>query len=302
VVDYFQVFGIKRNASDREVKAAYRVLAKKYHPDSHPGDPEAERHMQEINEAKSVLFDPVRREEHRVALRMRETFSAEHIEELRRNSRFQGTSTYKPPPEPRRPKSKWDKRWKQFAYGISAAVILTSVGIISYEIVSAPRSFSGDPIKDIVERYRNTNRDVFGDTIAHVRDTVSIPDDSAPKLRRLGDILFNLGEFHSASKYYEAYLKKAPGNDTVIGNLSYALFRQGQYAQTLEVLSRQMHGDSNLVVAYYNIGELFLKEEKPFDARDAFRASIHIADSMSHAGRRPPDDARRARDELSRIP
>ncbi len=88
----------------------------------------------------------------------------------------------------------------------------------------------------------------------------------------------------------------------MIGNLSYALFRQGQYAQTLEVLSRQMHGDSNLVVAYYNIGELFLKEEKPFDARDAFRASIHIADSMFRTGRRPPDDARRARDELSRIP
>ena len=302
MVDYFAVFGVKRNASDREIKAAYRALAKKYHPDQHPGDPETERHMQEINEAKAVLFDPVRREEHRVTLRMKENFSMEHIEELRRNSRFQGTTTYKPPPGPRRPKSKWDKRWKQYTIGLIVLLILTASGIISYEMVSSPRSFPSDPIKDIVERYRNTNRDVFGDTLANAHDTVSIPDDSAAKLRRLGDILFNLNEFRSASKYYEAYLKKAPGNDTIIGNLAYALFRQGQYAQTLGVLSRQMHGDSNLVNAYYNIGELFLKEDKPFDARDAFRASVHIADSMSHAGRRPPDDARRARDELERIP
>ena len=301
MVDYFAVFGVKRNASDREIKAAYRALAKKYHPDQHPGDPETERHMQEINEAKAVLFDPVLREEHRVTLRMRENFSMEHIEELRKSSRFQGTTTYKPPPEPRRPRSKWDKRWRQYTIGVIVLFILTAAGIISYEIVYSPRSFPSDPIKDIIARYRNSNRDVFGDTLANARDTVPIPDVSAPMLRRLGDTLLSLGEFRSASKYYEAYLKKAPGNDTIIGNLSYALFKQGQYAQTLEVLSHQMHGDSNLVVAYYTIGELFLKEEKPFDARDAFRASIHIADSMSRAGRRPPDDARRAMHELDRI-
>ena len=42
------------------------------------------------------------------------------------------------------------------------------------------------------------------------------------------------------------YLRKSPPNDTVIGNLSYAYFKRGKYAQTLEVLSRNMHGDSNL--------------------------------------------------------
>ena len=84
--------------------------------------------------------------------------------------------------------------------------------------------------------------------------------------------------------------------------MSYALFRQGQYAQTLEVLSHDMHRDSNLVTAYYTIGKLFLKEDKPFDARDAFRASIHIADSMSSIGRHPPDVAQQARDELFKIP
>jgi curved DNA-binding protein CbpA len=302
VIDYFAVFGVKRNASDREIKAAYRALAKKFHPDSHPGDPEAGRHMQEINEAKAILFDPVLREEHRVKLRMRETFSLEHIEELRRSSRFQGTTTYKPPPEPRRPKSKWDKRWRQYTFGIIAALILVAAGIISYEIVSAPRALQTDPIKDIIDRDRAFNPHFVQDSLANLHDTLTIPDDSAPKLRRIGDTLLSLGEFRLAEKYYELYLKKAPENDTVIGNLSYGLFQQGYYAQTIEVLSSQMRGDSNLVAAYYTIGKLFLKEDKPFDARDAFRASLHIADSMSRAGRPPPDDAHRAKDELSKIP
>jgi len=303
VVDYFAVFGVKRNASDREIKDAYRALAKKYHPDriAHdaPGNPEAEHHMQEINEAKAVLFDPVLREEHRVALRMRETMSAERIEELRRSSRFQGTTTYTPTP-PRRPRSKWDKRWKQYTFGIIAMLILVAAGIISYEIASSPRGLPADPIKDIIARYRKSNS-ILADSLASAPDTITFPDDSAPKLRHMGDILFSLGEYRSAAKYYEMYLKKAPENDTIIGNLSYAYFKEGRYAQTLQILSRQMHGDSNLVVAYYNIGELFLKEDKPFDARDAFLASLHIADSMARAGRHPPDDARRAKATLARL-
>ncbi len=263
MVDYFQVFGVKRNASDREIKAAYRALAKKYHPDSHPGDPEAERRMQEINEAKAVLFDPVRREEHRVALRMRENFSMEHIEELRRSSRFQGTTTYKAPPEPRRPKSKWDKRWKQYSFGIIAALVIAATGIISYEIVSSPRVIPTDPLKDVIARYPTVHTNIFGDTIRDMSDTITIPDDSAPELRRLADLSLNLGDFRRASNYYEAYLKKAPENDTVIGNLSYALFKQGQYAKTIEVLSSEMRGDSNRVAAYYNIGKLFCRRISP---------------------------------------
>jgi curved DNA-binding protein CbpA len=300
VVDYFAVFGVQRNASDREIKAAYRALAKKYHPDQHHGDPETERHMQEINEAKAVLFDPVRREEHRVTLRMKENFSMEHIEELRRNSRFQGTTTYKPPPEPRRVKSKWDKRWKQYTFGIIIAMILATVGIISYGIVSAPRGFDADPIKDMIERYRTLPPKQVSDSLDDIQDAFAFPIDSAAKLRQLGDVMFGAGEFRSASRLYDAYLKKVP-NDTVVGELAYALFWQGKYVETMEAISHKMHGDSNRVAAYYNIGKLFLKEEKPFDARDAFRASIHIADSMSRAGRRPPDDARRARNELDRI-
>ncbi|NLO82896.1 MAG: molecular chaperone DnaJ [Clostridiales bacterium] len=56
--DYYEVLGIDRNASEDEIKRAYRRLAKKYHPDLNPGDAEAEAKFKEINEAYNVLINP----------------------------------------------------------------------------------------------------------------------------------------------------------------------------------------------------------------------------------------------------
>lgn len=55
--DYYEVMGLSKGASDDEIKKAYRSLAKKYHPDLHPGDKEAEAKFKELNEAYEVLSD-----------------------------------------------------------------------------------------------------------------------------------------------------------------------------------------------------------------------------------------------------
>lgn len=56
--DPYKVLGVDRNASDEDIKKAYRRLAKKYHPDANPGDAEAAKRMQEINAAYEQIKNP----------------------------------------------------------------------------------------------------------------------------------------------------------------------------------------------------------------------------------------------------
>lgn len=56
--DPYEVLGVSRNASEDEIKSAYRRLAKKYHPDLHPGDAECARKMNEVNAAYDAIKNP----------------------------------------------------------------------------------------------------------------------------------------------------------------------------------------------------------------------------------------------------
>ena len=62
--DYYKTLGVTRQASAKEIKAAFRKLARKSHPDLHPDDPAAEARFKEVNEAHEVLADPEKRKKY----------------------------------------------------------------------------------------------------------------------------------------------------------------------------------------------------------------------------------------------
>src|SRR6202011_2551569 len=62
--DYYEILGVKKTATEDEIKKAYRTLAKKYHPDKNKGNKEAENKFKEIAEAYAVLSDKEKREQY----------------------------------------------------------------------------------------------------------------------------------------------------------------------------------------------------------------------------------------------
>lgn len=63
-IDYYQILGVNKDATEAEIKKAYRKMAKKYHPDINKDDPQAEAHFQAINEANEVLGNPEKRKKY----------------------------------------------------------------------------------------------------------------------------------------------------------------------------------------------------------------------------------------------
>jgi len=109
--DYYDTLGVSKNASDEEIKKAYRKLAMKYHPDRNPNKKEAEERFKELNEAYAVLSDQKKRKQYDTygAEGFHQRFSQEDIfrgfdfEDIfsnlfggrgRRESRYGGSSGY----------------------------------------------------------------------------------------------------------------------------------------------------------------------------------------------------------------
>ncbi len=63
-IDYYKILGIDKNASQEDIKKAYKKLARKFHPDLNPDNPEAHNKFQELNEANEVLSDPDKRKKY----------------------------------------------------------------------------------------------------------------------------------------------------------------------------------------------------------------------------------------------
>jgi len=97
-IDYYKILGIDNTATDKEIKKAYRKLARKYHPDVNPDDKIAEKRFKEINEANEVLSNPENRKKyHKYGKDWKhadEFEKAKQQQQYRRGSHRGGTGSY----------------------------------------------------------------------------------------------------------------------------------------------------------------------------------------------------------------
>ncbi len=88
-IDYYKILEISKTASEADIKAAYRKLARKYHPDLNPNDENAKKKFQQINEANEVLSDPEKRKKY-------DEFGKDwkHADEIKANQQRQSSQGY----------------------------------------------------------------------------------------------------------------------------------------------------------------------------------------------------------------
>src|SRR5438477_6240315 len=85
-IDYYKILGVNKNATQEDIKKAYRKLARKLHPDLNPNDKEAHRKFQELNEANEVLSDPEKRKKYDQY--GKDWQHAEHFEKARQQQEY----------------------------------------------------------------------------------------------------------------------------------------------------------------------------------------------------------------------
>jgi curved DNA-binding protein len=93
-IDYYQILGVPKTASEKDIKNAYRKLARKYHPDLNPNDTESNKKFQQLNEANEVLSDPEKRKKYdQYGENWQQGEEYEKYERQQRQNRQQGTYT-----------------------------------------------------------------------------------------------------------------------------------------------------------------------------------------------------------------
>ena len=270
--NFYEVLGISRTAQPAEIKAAFKRLAKVYHPDRNPGNKEAEEAFKAINEAYHTLMNPVKKVQYDLRLYgLTLTYHEEtNWEEIKKKRYYQWqkaqTSRYR-----------FDKNYFKIQ-GLAFLVFLIIAGF-SFAIIHTAHYYVH---KQYMERVRANSQmltqvnGLFGE--GRFQDAFTLiqnlekhdpldyrfgfaRDSLVDALRKRADLEFRLKDFSAAAEHYQILREvEHPVRFETLENMSMCQYYLGNYEESLQALKHLHNQDPNNLALIYQIGIINLEK------------------------------------------
>ncbi|MBT1704532.1 tetratricopeptide repeat protein [Chryseosolibacter indicus] len=276
--DYYEDLGVSRNATSGEIKAAYKKLAKLYHPDRNPGNRQAEELFKIINEAYQVLCNPSKKGRYDLRINgLAQVYDELYVAELRKNRYYR----WKKAQESRYRIDKNYFKIQALAFlvfliiaGFCFSVVRTAHYYVEKQELKKTRA-NKEQLKNVNGLFGSGRFDDAFKLISNLEEKDPLEyrysfakDSLVGALRKQADLEFKLRNFSSAISHYNVLKNyEHPLRSETLQNIYLCEYNMGNYQQSIEVL-KQLHAEEphNLALIY-EIGMINLhKLNKPEEA------------------------------------
>lgn len=286
MVNYYHVLGLNENASQAEIKAAFKKLAVKYHPDKHPDRPEMEEKFKEVNQAHQILSDPYEKARYDLKLKYQQ-FSGSH-ETTSPYSR--PSSTFHQRPNPKYYRAKVDHRKNMvataYAFGITFIIAALVMGGIwakgSYdehqlEQEKLVRRATFEKAKEQFESGEYMSAFHIMADFKHFwleeEDMKKFKRSMIDEIIIIGDQKFDIQDYPAAIELYELVQEFQPSNPfySVKKKLADAYSNTGESEKAIEILNEFLVNEYELISSIVKIAEIHRdKFDDPEEALDHY--------------------------------
>ena len=306
MINYYHILGISQNASQREIKEAYRKLARQYHPDKNPGSTYAEERFKEISQAYHVLRSPAKKANHDHSLAYEAfrkhagsapayhspasppPYSFDQRKKYRRGPASPGAGyNYRPAPPVNSRQNMIATAW---AFGIFFFLALVVVGLTSYksyhdEQVREKQNELALEIYQRAEQYFQQEKyehslqllKTIDEQHSQLFDARRLKKDILKKLQEEADLSFEQKDYKKAASSYQLMADYQQGYDALtFAKLVSSYEMISDYPQAIETYKRVIKAEPNTIEARIRLGALFYQLEEYEEALDYYLQASNV--------------------------